>query len=253
MLHKRALLLGLSPGALLRGLRGGFSDFVAASIGAGYATRLAPGRLQRTLPVRALSEILGASKVEVRLDVQAEEDGKLPRDQALALLTVLVLARPRVVLEIGTFHGHTAKAMAMNLPEALIHTVDLPPDFDPAAGQGSLPKDDFHLIAQRKVGRAFQDTPLAKRIVQHFGDTATWDFNVAAGATFFFIDGSHTYEYCKNDSEKCLALGGGKGTFVWHDCDGGHPGVVRLLAEWRSQGRDVMRIENTPLAYWAAS
>ena len=66
---------------------------------------------------------------------------------------------------------------------------------------------------------------------------------------FFFIDGSHTYEYCKNDSEKCWELCGGRGVFLWHDCDNVHPGVIRLIAEWRHLGRDIRLVNGTALAY----
>jgi hypothetical protein len=86
--------------------------------------------------------------------------------------------------------------------------------------------------------------------VQHFGDTANFNFSKFGNPTFFFIDGSHTYEYCENDSEKCLALCQGKGLFLWHDCDHSHPGVVRFISEWRAAGRNIARIEGTGLAYW---
>jgi hypothetical protein len=86
--------------------------------------------------------------------------------------------------------------------------------------------------------------------VQHFGDTAEMDFSRFGRPAFFFIDGSHTYEYCKNDSEKCLAICPGGGTFLWHDCDMTHPGVVRFIAEWRNLGRNIVRIQGTVLAYW---
>lgn len=86
-------------------------------------------------------------------------------------------------------------------------------------------------------------------IRQHFGDTASWDFSEAQGATFFFIDGSHTYEYVRNDTEKCLALAKVKGcTLTWHDCDWWHPGVVRWLAQMVKSGWPVARIPGTHIA-----
>jgi len=170
----------------------------------------------------------------------------------MALLSILAAENPREVLAIGTFMGHTAtKSMAENLNDALIHTVDLPPDFSAQqASPGEPPKDDFHLIAQRVVGREFKGQPIERRIRQHFGDTAIIDFHEFGKPTFFFIDGSHTYEYCKQDSEKCFALCGGVGTFLWHDVDESHPGVVKFILEWRSLGRNISRIEGTAVAYW---
>jgi len=242
---------GLCASSVLRGARGGFRDFAAASATASlYAERL-PSRGLRSIPMVELDEILGSRKASIRLTVQQYENGMLPSEQALMLLALLVAESPRIVLEIGTYMGHTTKAMAMNLPDSLIHTVDLPPEFSPGEeGDSGIERDDLHLIAMRRVGREFAGSEYSGRIRQHFADSALWDFQAAAGATFFFIDGGHTYGYCMSDSEKCFQLCGGKGVFLWHDCDDGHPGVVRALVEWRKMGRNVVRIKGSGLAYW---
>ena len=203
------------------------------------------------IPEIQLGDVLGERRPLIRLSVVRPEDGMLPSDQAMALISILVAEAPSEVLEIGTYMGHTTRQIAENLDRATVHTVDLPPSFSAARDhEQNLPKDDFHLIASRVVGREFRGQPCADRIRQHLADTASWNFRDAGRPTFFFIDGSHTYGYCKNDSEKCFELCGGRGVFLWHDCDQFHPGVVRLLTEWRSQGRDIRRISQTPLAYW---
>ena len=206
------------------------------------------------IPSVDLGSLLGDVKVNITLSVQKYEDGMLPSDNAMALLALAVAASPKVVLEIGTFMGHTTKLLAMNLPDSIIHSVDLPLDFIPEQDKVAGPKkDDFHLIARREVGREYRGSSCEARIRQHFVDTAAWNFKEAAGATFFFIDGSHTYDYCKIDSERCYELCSGKGVFVWHDCDEAHPGVVKALLEWRALGRDVVRIASTPIAFWKSS
>ncbi len=209
---------------------------------------------QPLVPNMDLGVILGDRRPVVQMPVLRYEDGMLPSDQALVLLSILVAEAPSQVLEIGTYMGHTTRLMAENLPHAVIHTVDLPESFtaenDP---ESRLPKDDYHLIARRTVGREFRGQECAARIRQHFADTASWDFQGVGEPTFFFIDGSHTYEYCRSDSERCLKLCGGNGVFLWHDCDAIHPGVIRFLAEWRALGRDVRRITGTPIAYWKGS
>jgi hypothetical protein len=203
------------------------------------------------IPSVALNDLIGDAKANICLSVQKYEDGMLPADQAMALLTIAVVAAPKVVLEIGTFMGHTTRLLALNLPDATIHSVDLPLDYVPEQDAATeKKKDDFHLIARRQVGREYRGTSYETRIRQHFVDTAIWNFKEAAGATLFFIDGSHSYDYAKSDSDRCYELCGGKGVFLWHDCDETHPGVVKALLEWRALGRDVMRIEGTPIAYW---
>jgi hypothetical protein len=247
-------LLGFSPAAFIRGMRFGLRDALRSSRKGFIATHPMVNRYLRTIPTRYLEEILGKRSSLITLCVMRYEDGTLPTCDAIGLLSLLVAEKPQEVLEIGTYMGSTTRAMAENLPEAIIHTIDLPIDFKLEADEGTnIPKDDFHLIKERIVGKEFKGQPCETRIIQHFGDTAHFDFAELGRPTFFFIDGSHTYEYCKNDSEKCLALCGGKGTFLWHDCDDSHEGVNRFIQEWRALGRDVVRIEGTALAYWKSS
>jgi len=244
-------LLGANGAALIYLARGSPERFSDACNRAFRAARDEPVRSPFEIPTIELGEILGDRRPRITLSVTSYEDGMLPTEQLVALLAILVAEQPSEVLEIGTFMGHTTRHMAEALASAVIHTVDLPEAYTPAhEGSVSLPKDDFHLIQRRIVGREFKSLPVADRIRQHFGDTATWDFSQAGRPTFFFIDGSHTYEYAKHDSEQCYQLCGGRGVFLWHDCDSVHPGVERLISEWRSLGRDVRRISGTPIAYW---
>ena len=250
--------LGLNGAAVVRGLRLGFTDFAQgcyAALDAVHpmqdAAQSGRQRELKTIPEIRLDEILGTRKVELKLGVQKYEDGMMPSQEAMVLLSILAADQPAEVLEIGTFMGHTTKALAENLPNGIVHTVDLPPDFAPRQdAPGGPPKDDFHLIQQRVVGREFKGRAVEARIRQHFGDTAKIDFQEFGRPTFFFIDGSHTYEYCRQDSEKCFQLCGGTGTFLWHDVDDSHPGVVQFIQEWRRLGRDLRRIEGTSLGYW---
>jgi hypothetical protein len=251
-------MLGLNVAAVLSGLRDGPHALGRASRAAYLAGRpvvKSPQGLVREqmkqIPTVRLNELLGDRKCQVKLRMMKHEDGMLPYGDALGLLSILATANPSEVLEIGTYMGHTSRAMAENLETATIHTLDLPPDFSTENDtQNLLPKDDFHLISRRIVGREFKQQPFENRIVQHFGDTALMDFTQMGRPTFFFIDGSHTYEYCKNDSEKCFALCPRDGTFVWHDCSEMHPGVIKFILEWRSLGRNLVHIQGTELAYW---
>lgn len=251
-------ILGFNLASIIRGLRFGpraLRDACHAALCAVYPLQkradAAQSEALRQIPQVSLDEILGENTVEIKLTVQRYENGMLPVHEAQALLSILAMESPKEVLEIGTYMGHTTRRMAENLKDSIIHTVDLPPEFPPdQVSPGAPAKDDFHLINRRTVGREFKGRDCAKRIVQHFGDTARIDFQKIGKPTFFFIDGSHTYDYCKQDSEKCLALVSGNGTFLWHDCDECHPGVVQFIQEWRTTGRNIVRIKGTSLAYW---
>ena len=251
-------LLGLNIAAVIAGFPNGLREVGRVSYAAYLATRPAPKmpdellrkQLER-IPMCDLDSLLSDEDCHIKLRIMKYEDGVMPYQDMAALLSLLVAASPSQVLEIGTYMGHTTRAMAENLETAIIHTIDLPLDFSAtSSSNGSPPKDDVHLIARRIVGREFKKQAAEKRIVQHFGDTALMDFSRIGKPTFFFIDGSHTYEYCKNDSEKCFALCPHGGTFLWHDCNLTHPGVLKLILEWREMGREIVHIQGTDLAYW---
>jgi hypothetical protein len=244
-------LLGVNLASLLALLRSGPRRFVRACSWSWLAVRNTPSDDLARIPEIKVGEVLGMRRPVIQMHVTQYEDGMLPSHELLAILAILVAESPKEVLEIGTFMGHTTRQMAENLPSGVVHTVDLPEDFAHGSDPDRrLPKDDFHLIQRRTVGREFKGRPCASRIRQHFADSANWDFSEAGQPTFFFIDGSHTYEYCKSDSEKCFGLCGGRGVFLWHDCDDGHPGVTRFVNEWRAIGRDIARIAGTTIAYW---
>ena len=90
-----------------------------------------------------------------------------------------------------------------------------------------MPKDDFYLIGNRRVGEAIISDPAITNVTQHYGDSATWDFSPVQGLDFVLIDGSHSYEYVRSDTFRCAEAAAGRATFVWHDFD--HCHYARLL------------------------
>ena len=197
------------------------------------------------IPEIELSEITRIDPVAIDLLDLPYEDGALPNDQCRVLLAVLLEKRPREVLEIGTYFGHTTSRMA-HVSDATIHTIDLPPQYN-LAMKGYL--SDFHLIRRRPEGGMIYRAQHG-RIVQHFADTMHWRFENAGEPTFFFIDGSHSYDAVKHDSNSCYQLCKGAGVFLWHDVADSHPGVVQLVEEWRELRRNVCRIAGTTLGYF---
>ena len=193
------------------------------------------------IPRIALSEIVGNPMVRIE-GAYSYVDGYLPLCDLLALLSILVDRSPQTVVEIGTFNGYTTRLMALNLPDAEIHTIDLPENFsDSGAG---MAKDDWHLISARRVGSEYRADPSITSVTQHFGDTVEYVFPTAE---IFFIDGSHTYAYVRNDTEKALRSPATK-VLIWHDCNRTHPDVTRWLVEMIQTGYPVRHIEDTNLA-----
>jgi hypothetical protein len=210
-----------------------------------------PGRkMLEMIPVVSL-ESLGGMQEQITLDMRfIGVDGATPLRDLIAILSLAKNQHPQAALEIGTYFGSTTVNLALNLPNATIHTIDLPED---EAEAGALvegqPVDDFHLIRGRKLGKSFRGTPLEQKIVQHQGDTATYDYGLIHDpVSVFLIDGSHTYDYARNDTLRCFALAKGESTFLWHDCDCYHCGVTAWLVEMIRAGLPVVRVLDTSLA-----
>jgi predicted O-methyltransferase YrrM len=104
--------------------------------------------------------------------------------------------------------------------------------------------DGYHINARRS-------DDLGDRIHRLFGDSATFDFSPFHNQVdLFFIDGAHSYQYVRNDTEKALPCVKKGGVIAWHDygrC--GINGVSRWLHELRDDGRVIQRVPGGSLAY----
>lgn len=259
------LSLTISPAAwLLRAFRFGWRD-AHLRLGRAYwaINPLEPSDAIRavepdpdSIPILATIPEVNLADVVRRTDpvrlspLLSHRDGAMHLPDLLAVLALVADRKPSVLFEIGTFDGATTAMMALNAPGATVHTLDLPPGHNPSDSQ--LKQDDLHLVQMRRVGAEFRLAPGA-RFVQHLGDSASWDYAPVREADFVLIDGAHTYDYIRSDTEKCLANCRRPLTVVWHDCDLYHPGVVRWLAEMVASGQPVRRFHGTSVAFMTVS
>ena len=252
------VLLSLNGASAIRGLRRGPRAGVRSLQVAYHAVDPFSAKENSTEAVllRKIPEVTPEqayrSPEELRLDLRfADISGSTPVNDLLAFVGLAMQQQPAAALEFGTFWGSTTLNLAKNLPGTIIHTIDLPPEDEQARALTSdKPVDDLHLIETRQLGKAFRSSTVRDRIVQHAGDTATYDYSVIAEPiSYFLVDGSHTYEYAKSDTLASLRLASGPSTLVWHDCDAIHPGVTRWLGELIDGGLPVRRIAGTVVAF----
>lgn len=177
------------------------------------------------------------------------ESGNISYFELFVINCLVSMHNPKRVAELGTFNGRTTSNIADNcrLPftmdnmgmveetePAIVYTVDLPAD-NPThklpieAGQNHCDERGF-------IGREaklFHDKLYNAEIKQIWKDTAKLtlhDFNNEL-LDFIFVDASHSYEYCKNDSEITMKhLINTNGIILWHDYNG-WPGVTKALNE----------------------
>jgi predicted O-methyltransferase YrrM len=194
---------------------------------------------KRGVPEKFVFEVLpGNRQYELAIANFQCEEGWMRRTGSystdlISLCQLCHVLNPKTIFEIGTLRGYTALHLAMNTsPDCRIFTLDLPkselPRGDPS--KDNSPKDakvkvrlrttlmdDLH--SQMEVGEYyFRGTPHADRIELLFGDSAVFDFSPHHGKIdLFFIDGAHSYDYVRSDTENALQCVRPGGVIAWHD------------------------------------
>lgn len=154
----------------------------------------------------------------------------------------------RCIFEIGTFNGFTALTLALNLPSATVHTLDLPHGRDPGLRIGSTDRGHIRYLEEHPR-RVYEGTDQASRIVQHLEDSATFDFTpFRSRCDLVYVDGAHSVEYVKNDSEWAFAIAKSEGVIVWDDYERHEPGVAAYLDEDAPDG--LFRLPGSRLVAW---
>jgi methyltransferase family protein len=177
-------------------------------------------------------------------------EGDVSRHCRLVLCAMCKLLGCRTVFEIGTFQGQTTWLLARNNPQARLYTLDLPSLA--AATQLKYKLTDPEYFVEWKRGIRFAGTPEAGRITQLFGDSATFDFSPYQGTMdLVFIDGSHSYDYVKSDTEAAFRMLSDRGTIVWDDYPY-YPGMYQLLNQLSpTLDRPIFHIVGTRLAIYS--
>ncbi len=206
------------------------------------------------LPQRQLHELLPVKEI-VDLTILPTTfpfvfwDANLAKD-VLYLALICRALQPRTVFEIGTLYGYTALLFALNSPpDAVVHTLDLPPGADFALRTTII--DVRHAAAHHKTERLlFHGHPLESRIKSLQADSARFDFSPwQAKVDLFFIDGSHSYDYVRSDTERALGCCRSGSVILWHDYGKwGVNGVSKLLHELSREYPQLCRLPGSSLA-----
>lgn len=222
-----------------------------------FLYRIVAGR--RGLPEKNVFEVLAGPSVQPvvlgRLDGAARREawlGEVASYSAdlVSLCLLCQILRPRCVFEIGTYHGYAAYHFALNTgPEARIYTLDLPPDGSARPSLRTTLMDTTHIDAAGQ-DYAFSGAPEAAKITCLWGDSAAFDYTPYHGQVdLFFIDGAHSYDYVRSDTQNALACCHSGSVIAWHDFGRvGVNGVSRWLVEL-ARDRPVYAIPGGSLAY----
>jgi predicted O-methyltransferase YrrM len=228
----------------------------------GYASEsmflLKAMRQQRGLPERQVYEVVPHADRDFTIALAECADSSWFGPVAsflvdlIALCTLCRLLEPRVVFEIGTLRGSSTLHLALNSPEdARVFTLDLPPGQEQFALPATVSDVETARTGTTTTQYAFSGTDVERKIQTLHGDSARFDFSPWHGKVdLFFIDGAHSYEYVRSDTEHALACVRPGGALAWHDFGrAGVNGVSRYLAELAAGGLDVFVVPGGSLAY----
>jgi hypothetical protein len=117
---------------------------------------------------------------------------------------------PKIILEIGTSHGHMTSLISKNAPDATVYTVNLPPE---EAKEGG--KRITFAPEREEIGKYYREQG-CDNVKQIYANTANWnpDFGPIDVA---FIDGCHDAEFVFNDTKKVLEKSRPGTIILWHD------------------------------------
>jgi len=209
------------------------------------------------IPKIALSEA-APENLPIQITETTHADGNISLLELIIINRLIIKYKPHKIFEIGTFDGRTTINMAVNSsPDTKIYTLDLPKDKIHSTKLPIIPGDKVY-INKETSGARYSIKDNAHKIIQLYGDSATFDFTPFYNTMdFIFVDGSHAYDYILNDSRQALKmLNHGHGVIIWHDYAEGWNGIIRALNKLYSAGEEFknMRcITETSLVYLAVN
>lgn len=166
--------------------------------------------------------------------------------ECAALASLARHANAKRVFEFGTYKGVSTTQLALNVAAGgMVYTLDLPEDHP----DYSLPirRTDEQEITSESGKGILVPKDLLDRVTFLKSDSASFDERPLHGTMdLVFVDGAHSYEYVKNDSEKGWLMLRDGGILAWHDCAPHHKDVVKYLKESRLS---LKLVKGTALAF----
>lgn len=182
-----------------------------------YVQELFPGIEKESVPIGVINELTGHANKTDMLYVSA----------------VAKHIGAKKMFEFGTYMGRTTFHLAHNNPAGQVFTLNLPPERDPRYAP--------------YMGVLFKGREEEKRITQIHTDSREFDTApYRQQFDFVFVDGDHSYDLVKNDTQKAFELLKQGGVIMWHDYAPKSDGLVRFFKEF-TQDRPLFRIRSTCL------
>lgn len=117
------------------------------------------------------------------------------------------------ILEIGCNNGLTTREFALSNPDRTVYAVDF------VEVHNTMVAEQQYELPTQEFGKWCSNLPNVRLFNEN---SRTWDYT-RAPFSFVFIDGDHSYEGVKADTERALAHLPSGSVIVWHDYEASHP------------------------------
>lgn len=214
------------------------------------AFRLAREDLRHQIPIVPLAKVVNASlddDDEITLRAVPERVHNCTIFELLTLAALTRAAQPSLCLEIGTYDGRSALAIAANCgPQTKVTTLNLPPDYvkNHPEQNGVV---DVQLSVKVQSGERWVGREGNQKIQQVFANSLDFDFTSIGKPQLIFIDGAHDEPAVASDTRNAMQIvDRNNGLVLWHDAR--DFGVRPVLRDLFQQGLPVSIIEHTNIA-----
>jgi hypothetical protein len=209
---------------------------------------IGPGCDLTVFPTTTLDRLIASceNNTRVSLSLFPKWDCSISPIESFCLALLMCQVCAKRVFEFGTYLGVSTTQFALSVePGGIVFTLDLPED-DPRYRLIIDDPSERALAAAPDKGRLIPKQ-LCPQIVFIREDSADFDEIPYVGTIdFVFVDGAHSLDYVRNDSEKGWRMLRSRGIIAWHDCRPQDPDVVRYLLDCPY---GPTRIEGTSIAF----
>ena len=218
-------------------------------------TRLRPAAIEAIFP----GIVAGGDAIQLVRPFALVRGTSLELEELVAVLAIVRHVGARRVLEVGTFNGHTALNLAVNLPaDGMVVTIDLPPAGDPAALTTTSTTGPAAAGHARKAARSvplptpfgrrhYEGHPAAAKIRQVLADSTTLDWSSLGGPfDVAIIDGDHTSRAVASDTRGVRSVLAPGGVILWHDYE--WRSVAKVIDGFAAAGEPIAWIKGTRFA-----
>lgn len=187
---------------------------------------------------------------DIKLDnMNFTKDGCISPLELKVIVGLVKKYNPKIIMEFGTFLGHTTINMAINQSEGSeLYTVDLPKS-QFSAIKKHVEEFDKKYINKDVIGGEIEGKKIPGRIIQIHADTADFDFSPFKDKIdFMFVDAAHSYEYVHSDTSVAFQIVKRGGIIIWHDYSKScWPGLNKAMEEISAIRPEIRHIENTSI------